>query len=126
MKKVTAYKCEHCPKCSTNPSALFQHERKCKYNPNNKHQCFEFCKHLKLRVDSDSMQKYFTCDATGNKMFSYKAEHRGLNLEGIERMPLKCDLYELDLFRGYGELPEDVFDFINKLQNDNRLFQSEP
>lgn len=93
MKKVEAYKCDHCPKTSTNPSALFQHERRCKKNPNNKHKCFDFCKHLVLEINSDTMFKQFKCGVTNGYMYSYKREYRGLRLYG-ERMPLECDKFE--------------------------------
>lgn len=95
MKKVQAYKCDFCSKTSTNASALFQHERKCRNNPNNKHKCFDFCKHLKMKFDSDCMRKTFICELTGTEMYSYKAEYRGMNhFLPSTRMPLQCEKHQ--------------------------------
>lgn len=95
MKKVQAYKCDHCPKTSTNPSALSQHERRCRFNPNNKHKCFEYCIYLNLEINTDTMSKYFLCTLKNKEMYSYKAEYRGMNhLLPATRMPLECEQYD--------------------------------
>lgn len=77
-----------------NAGALSKHERKCRRNPNNRHKCFEYCKHLKM--DKCGINKTFECLKTGELMFSYKAEHRGLDfvIKNLVRMPLECNLHE--------------------------------
>jgi len=85
--------------------AMSRHEKYCKENPNNKHKCFDFCKHLKW-------EKHYAYDDYGNQcghtdmicekrdvyMYSFKFEkntHKPATaLNGLERMPLECDLYE--------------------------------
>ncbi len=95
MKKVQAYKCDHCSKSSTSPGAMFQHERKCRSNPNNKHKCFDYCRHLKREYAATGQERLdFVCQKTGKLMYSYKAEYRGFKLDGLERMPLNCTFYE--------------------------------
>lgn len=92
MKKIEAYKCDFCPKTSTNAGALFQHERKCRDNPYNKHKCFEFCKHLKMEFEDG--YRIFTCEKKQTNMYSYKAEHRNLDIEHLTKMPIECDDFE--------------------------------
>lgn len=103
MNKVTAYKCDYCSITSINAGALSQHERKCKHNPNNKHKCFNFCTHLKreLMVYPEVGNVWeFTCLMTGDKMYSYKAEHRNdfmkrlIKNNNLTRMPSECDKHE--------------------------------
>jgi hypothetical protein len=85
--------------------AMSRHEKYCRDNPNNQHKCFEFCKHLKrdVHINSDDYENYekrtyMTCMKTGKALYSYKFEkntNKPVNaLEGLERMPLECDLHE--------------------------------
>lgn len=93
MKKVTAYKCDHCSKASTSASAMSQHEKKCYYNPNNRHKCFDYCKHLE-RVAGMKNRIDFRCKVTEELMYSYKAEKTSIKTEGMKRMPLQCEQFE--------------------------------
>jgi len=85
--------------------AMSRHEKYCKENPNNQHKCFDYCKHLKREVfqSVDDYENYsrrtdMTCMVTGKKMYSFKFEKNytkpATALNGLERMPLKCDLHE--------------------------------
>ena len=100
MKQVTAYKCEYCNKLNQWTHHIKRHERFCKHNPNNRHKCFEYCKHLKLELYDDHhgvvYSKGFKCLKTGKNMYSYKAEKSiiiDVREEG-ERMPLECKYFE--------------------------------
>lgn len=93
MQKVQTYKCDYCPKASTSASAMSQHERKCKHNPNNKHKCFDYCKHLD-RVAGMKNRVDFMCMLNKELMYSYKAEKSSIKIEGLKRMPLQCDKHE--------------------------------
>jgi phage FluMu protein Com len=107
MKKQqeTVYRCEHCNKAMFGAGAMSRHEKYCPKNPNNQHKCFDFCKHLKreFTYSGDNYNIHtritnFTCKLTGKKMYSYKFEKNTIKpataLNGLERMPLKCDLHK--------------------------------
>lgn len=116
MKIETAqiYKCDHCGKVQFRKCDMSKHEKWCKLNPNNRHACYEFCKHLvkgeeqyegQSRYDSGEgytgKRTVFTCGLTGQKMYSFKAEKLKLPVvteEGTVRMPIKCNKFEQDLF----------------------------
>lgn len=105
IQQETVFRCDFCNKPMFGKGAMSRHEKFCKMNPNNAHKCFEFCKYLK-KVDN------YTYDECGNpdggvtmlctkrnvKMYSYKFEknyNKPANiLNGLERMPLECDLHE--------------------------------
>jgi hypothetical protein len=84
--------------------AMSRHEKYCKDNPINKHKCFDFCKHLSMK-DNRVYLEYgtsgsieFTCDVSGERMYSYKFEKNynkpATALNGLTRMPLKCEMHE--------------------------------
>ena len=82
--------------------SMARHEKYCRYNPENKHKCFEYCTNLKRErvIQGRHLETVFTCEITGNKMYSYLAEKKKtayfgcpIELTGI-RMPLECELYK--------------------------------
>jgi hypothetical protein len=105
LRKV--YQCEHCKRNMVSASAMSRHERFCRMNPNNKHKCFDLCRHLKRNIelidgkDPSSAFSYVTtlkCGVTDIKMYSYLFEKKGNFkpefLKGLIRMPLDCKLYQ--------------------------------
>ena len=61
----------------------------------------QYCTHLSKDLNEYSGEVYFTCNKTMKSLYSYKLERFSWKLERVEkedleRMPLKCDLYELD------------------------------
>lgn len=107
VKKV--YYCEHCRKHMLSASSMSRHEKYCRNKPENKHKCFELCRHLKSAIElipgrdpsySKGYKRTFTCNITGEKMYSYLAEKvatsyfgNPMNFEGLKRMPLECKDY---------------------------------
>ena len=103
------YRCDHCSKHRLTKAAAARHELFCRHNPENKHQCFG-CEHLvhteaAAAVGPDGTVKYagrqaFTCAKKGVDMYTYVAERRNIveKLGNVERMPLACDLYEMESF----------------------------
>jgi hypothetical protein len=89
-----------------NKGAMTLHERQCKENPNNKHQCFKYCKFLEKGVNEDG-ETTFECIKIGSGFFgsdlySYKLERLKVNVSrmvGKFRMPLQCDVYESDHYQ---------------------------
>lgn len=88
--------------------ALSRHEKYCKENPNNKHICFEFCRHLEKSSEryygsyfSDELQSgertVFTCKVTGKKMYSYHREKQYWEYvtSDMIRMPLDCKDFQV-------------------------------
>lgn len=105
IEQLTVFICEHCNRKMFGKGAMSRHEKYCKENPNNKHKCFEFCKHLKMEKNythDEWGNNYggieFTCMKTGDEMYSYKFEKNTSKpvgiLDTLKRMPLECDLYE--------------------------------
>lgn len=91
------YECEYCKKYFKHKWHCRRHEKYCKKNPQNKHKCFEFCKHLRKDVDRDNGNTSFTCDKKDISLYSYKAErmnHDALYDGESVRMPLSCDDHE--------------------------------
>lgn len=102
------YKCSFCGKRMFGKGAMSRHEKFCKMNPKNAHKCFEFCKYLqkstKYEYDENGNQIGGTemlCTKRNVKMYSFKFEkniYKPKNaLEGLERMPLECDLCETEI-----------------------------
>ena len=90
MKTITkAYQCDFCSKASASAGAMAQHERKCKFNPNNKHKCLDYCSNLE-KIYLGYNRTGFRCKATGEMMYSFKAEYSSINIKGLVRMPLEC------------------------------------
>jgi hypothetical protein len=107
MKKTseTIFRCDFCNKPMFGKGAMSRHEKFCKSNPHNAHKCFEFCKHLKMTQEyehDDYGNKTggteMLCIKRNVQMYSFKFEkntRKPINaLDGLERMPLECDLFE--------------------------------
>lgn len=101
----TVYKCEFCKKHYLHKHHATKHELKCRFNPNNRHKCFEYCVHLEKEKnpiytggDSEYIKGYetnFFCKKYQKSLHSYKAEHSNNRylkevVEETERMPLTC------------------------------------
>ena len=102
-KITTIYECGHCQKYYKRKHAAIKHEKYCKNNPENKHQCFEWCTHLTVTDEveegddycSDRHYKTFVCDVSGDEMHSYIAERRGMEVcKYTARMPIECEDYK--------------------------------
>jgi hypothetical protein len=105
LEKV--YQCEHCGKKGRSAGSMSRHEKFCPKKPENKHICFEYCRHLKREVKTTwteegepwSRTTHFTCLALNKKMYSYLLEQRIQftpdYIKGLERMPLDCDKFEV-------------------------------
>lgn len=108
-ENMIVYKCDHCTKKMFGAGVMSRHERFCKSNPNNDHKCFQRCDFLEKRTETvfsndpdepeaDHFVTHFTCLKTSKKLYSYKFEKskgfKPIYLQGLERMPLECDLYE--------------------------------
>lgn len=88
IENVTIYKCDFCKKELKREHAMFNHEKKCNYNPLNKRPCLEFCKHLERRdvqyeVGDDfsgepiyRTSQTFFCALKNQLMLHPKLEHR--------------------------------------------------
>jgi hypothetical protein len=109
MKKIQQiiYRCDFCNKPMFGAGAMSRHEKWCKNNPQNAHKCFEFCKHLEKTTvyeDEDCAEfirhaiTQMTCKKRNVKMYSFKFEKNTSKpknaLDGLERMPLECELFE--------------------------------
>ena len=91
-------------------AAMARHEKYCRHNPNNKHKCFDLCRHLlrkrtliegKDPFNRYSYQTILSCNNLNIKMYSYLLEKkqtsfRGhpIKADGLIRMPLECAHYE--------------------------------
>ena len=106
MKKTEAYKCDYCAKIYKRSSDCMKHEKICKKNPDNKHSCFNFCKHLIKETNYSEDGEYttceFSCEILKKQMYSYKLESpwrygktriKSIKNSGGFRMPLKCNKY---------------------------------
>lgn len=100
LRKV--YFCEFCNKHNLSAASTSRHEKYCRYNPRNKHKCFELCTYLKRerKFDGFKLKTTFTCVKKKDKMYSYQAEKKMTSyfthpdmIKGLKRMPLECDLY---------------------------------
>jgi hypothetical protein len=88
--------------------AMSRHERYCRKNPNNQHQCFKYCVHLEKTHENIETGDYsdspritnMRCKIKDILMFSYKFEKNTSKptnaLDELERMPLECDLYKCE------------------------------
>lgn len=106
--KRTVYGCEFCSKITLYKGVMSLHERMCKFNPKNRHKCFEYCKFLErgnaevydLAGEIVGSGGYsFYCRKNKKELYSYKLERYKCNEHrkfGKERMPLKCGDYEIE------------------------------
>jgi hypothetical protein len=103
------YRCDFCNKAIISKGCMKLHERMCKKNPKNRHQCFKYCENLVkdqfVIKDEDwricgKSEITFTCKKRPDIMlYSYKLERYKSNqkrLENMERMPLECEYYILE------------------------------
>ena len=108
------YRCDHCNRPMVSAGFMKVHERMCKKNSNNQHQCFKYCEHLTKDVNGESGEIFFTCNKTGNDMYSYKLErfkdklNRRLKNNTMTRMPLDCDLYSAMKGHDFSENEPDL------------------
>ena len=120
VRKV--YECEHCGKKMLAAGPMARHEKYCKANPDNKHKCFDFCKHLKRTGEvvfdggePNYKRTVFTCEVTGKEMYSFLLEKKAsllpnhIKLDKMERMPLSCDDFKTMHIE---ELEERFSDFL--------------
>src|SRR5580698_8853870 len=99
IKNVSIFKCDFCGKKSFRKGDTTRHEKWCPANPNNKHACFNDCKHLiRGEEEYEGRDEYvgkkstFTCALTMQKMFSYIAERKKLPVvseKDAARMPVE-------------------------------------
>ena len=115
-QQETIYRCEHCNRPMFGKGAMTLHEKLCSKNPNNRHQCFKYCKWITkdyIRTSEDEVETIFYC---GNEncpfhdkdLYSYKFERLIMNREKAKtmtRMPLECDFYEIE--EGHDDFPTD-------------------
>ena len=105
-KKV--YHCEFCKKYSLFKHVITQHEKLCKFNPENKHKCFEYCNFLKKDGGFDCLGELtevrFYCTKKQIHLKSYKVKRNSYLMErnmNYEWMPKECELFET-----YKKLPK--------------------
>ena len=120
MKKLlkTVFKCGYCGKHYFVAATCLYHEKICRQKPENKHICFEYCKHLELTYHwkavssdpEDGGQNFakFVCLKTGKEMYSYKLEAKWPQYirPDMIRMPLDCNLFQ-------AMTEHEIFDSIN-------------
>jgi hypothetical protein len=106
IQQETIFRCEFCNKPMFGKGAMVRHEKYCKMNPHNAHKCFEFCKYLQKTSNFEYDEEKgcrtgcteMLCTKRNVKMYSFKFEKNiykpANSLDGLERMPLECDLYE--------------------------------
>lgn len=103
-KLMKVYICEHCGRKMLGAGAMSRHEKYCSDNPNNKHKCFDLCRHLEKGLKTIEVDRLpytiitMKCKKTGKSMYSYKLEKKltfdKSYIKGMIRMPLECDLFE--------------------------------
>ncbi len=107
LPNYTVHKCDYCGKKYFRKCDASRHERYCSQSPANNHLCFQQCKHLirgeepyegySGNLEFTGNRTTFTCQLTGQKMYSYIAErkrHPVVNESDTIRMPLECDKYK--------------------------------
>ena len=103
-KNIPTYHCSYCTKYYIRKYYAERHERFCKHNPNNKHKCFELCRHLIKSQETHNgvTTTDFNCKFMDKPMYSFKAEKGAIKYfreaygeDGIIRMPLECEHYEV-------------------------------
>jgi len=138
MKKTneTVYRCDHCNKAMVSAGFMKLHERMCKKNPNNQHQCFKYCKHL-IKEQFDIKDGYghnigsseisFTCAKIPDiEMYSYKLERyssKSGRISGLTRMPLECELYESLDGHDFSEPIDDISELNSEFSFYSRFTQ---
>ena len=96
------YTCEYCNRKMLNKGSMSLHERMCKYNPKNRHKCFQYCRFLNKETDEGEIVFYCgndDCDFSDKGLYSYKLERFEEGRErakSMTRMPLTCEYYEIE------------------------------
>lgn len=107
--KEKVYRCDFCNKAMVSKGFMVLHERMCKKNPKNQHQCFKYCENL-IKEQYEVTDEYgckigeseisFTCKKRPDiQLYSYKLERyksKKERLKNMERMPLECELYKTE------------------------------
>ena len=96
--KEIIFRCEFCNKPMFNKGAMILHERMCKKNPKNRHECFKYCRHLEKKSEQIEDEDGDVIGG-GYSLYSYKLERFKANKKRMinkERMPLKCKDYEIE------------------------------
>ena len=103
------YRCDYCNRAIVSKGSMKVHEKNCKFNPNNKHKCFDYCIHLEktheIINNGDEYANSITvfkcknkdCNLFNKKLYSYKLERfkRNINrLSSMYRMPLQCEWFD--------------------------------
>lgn len=95
----TVYKCDFCPKKRYTKKAMENHEKFCKSNPENWHDCL-MCSNLeKEKVGKETI---FTCKLLKQNLYSYVAEKKKLltkhpqSFKNLIRMPTECEVKNMD------------------------------
>ena len=114
MKKITAYKCDHCGKLYQRKSACEKHEKACSKNPENDRACFG-CIHLRKETHEEDgpwttrKYKFFFCGKLDHFVHPPKVEHKGNAFDTDQyNLPMRkeCDLKEE---------PETMDDFLKSI-----------
>ena len=98
--ETTIYQCSFCGKYYKMKHFCIRHEKQCKKNPNNQHDCYD-CRFLEVgrkKIDNNQLSsvKFFRCTKLDKEMHTCKAESRGFSKSlNTERMPIMCDKKEL-------------------------------
>lgn len=126
MKKTneSVYRCDFCNKAIISAGFMKLHERMCKKNPKNQHQCFKYCKFLIRGTNNIFNEEGYTTGYTtsfscakrpGIELYSFKLERYKVNqgwIKDMERMPLECEFYECEHGHDFSE-PIDCLDELN-------------
>lgn len=120
------YFCDYCPKKRFTKKGMESHEKFCKNNPNNGHDCF-FCPHLKKIEPKENGFRgtQFSCKLLNKKLYSYVAEKRKLltkhpsSFTDAVRMPTICEVRGMSKkeFKDYTAeslAAQSVQDWLNK------------
>ena len=126
MKLVTqkVYQCEYCKRIMLSASSMSRHEKFCKSKPENRHKCFDECKHLERSREvipgKDPFSRYsyrtvFHCKVMNQSMYSYLIEKstffKPSFVEGLVRMPTSCVKHtymnESELAERFGNKDDD-------------------
>lgn len=110
MKKVTAYRCEHCGKLYLKEKACIEHENeRCFKHPQRMPLCYS-CKHYNpaYEEDKEEIEFYYTSpfgEESSTKMFDpHRCKHPEINCKLYNDVKLTDDI-TIALTEGYGYRP---------------------
>jgi len=102
VKNEKVFHCSFCKKYSLFKQIVTKHEKTCKFNPENKTKCFEYCDHLIKEssyyddiTEEIIISKYY-CKKKDKYMKSFKVKRNSFLLnrtKTLEFMPKECDLF---------------------------------